>query len=100
MDIRLTEASVRERVLRVRLRRIPEESGVLRAYLLGPDAPDQPIGAATLYGRGAGSSARERAMLSFRLLPDVPLSPGALVEIRLEGVGGEHAVSFDVLEVE
>lgn len=103
LEIRLTEKAVKDQVLRIWLRRIPEESGILHAYKVKRTEPDQLVGTTTLYGRGPGSSAQERAMLIFRLAPpsaSVRLLVGDLIEVRIEAEDGLRAVEFDILEIE
>lgn len=103
MEVRLTEKSIKDRVLRIWLRRVPKESGILHAYKVEQSQFDKPIGTATLYGRGWGSSAEERTMLYFRLVPGFPeleLSVGDVIAIRIEAEDGLHEIELDVLEVE
>lgn len=101
--MKLTKKAIQDRILRVWLRRIPEESGILHAYLVGSQTPDEPIGTATLYGRGWGSSANERTMLLFRLVHDTPsvsLTVGDVVSIRFEEEVDGQPTDYDILQVE
>jgi len=102
MDIVLTETALKEGVLRVWLRRIPDEGGMVHAYAIGNPNLTAPVASAPLYGRGPGSLARERTMLLFRLnLDEVEghMSAGDVLKLQLEGdVSG--AFQFDVLNVE
>lgn len=105
MEVRLSEKAIRNGVLRIWLRRIPEEGGVLLAYASENSQVDQPIGTATLYGRGPGSEAQERSMLYFRLMQDLPngtLTVGELIDIRLEGQGDDDLsqIELDIVAVE
>lgn len=102
MRLALTENALKEGVLRVWLRRIPEEGGNVHAYAVDNPSISTPVASATLYGRGSGSSAKERVMLVFRLNMDELaglISAGDELEIQLEGDDG-RSFSFDVLEVE
>ena len=104
-QIRLTPKAVEDGVLRVWLRRIPEEGGEVLAFREGQaHAGVEPLASAFLYGRGPGSTAQERAMLLFRLpreMVGTPLEVGELIELRLDPVADKDlVVHFDVVEVE
>lgn len=105
MEVRLSEKAIKDGVLRIWLRRIPEEGGVLLAYASGNLQIDQPVGTATLYGRGSGSAAQERSMLHFRLAQDLlngALAVGDLIDIRIEGQGDDELsqIELDIVAVE
>ncbi|WP_299601711.1 hypothetical protein [uncultured Tateyamaria sp.] len=102
MELALTENALKEGVLRVWLRRIPDEGGIVHAYAVNNPNISTPVASATLYGRGSGSTASERTMLVFRLNMDELaglISVGDALEIRLEG-DENGAFKFDVLEIE
>ncbi|GGX41904.1 hypothetical protein GCM10007385_06840 [Tateyamaria omphalii] len=102
MEVTLTENALKEGVLRVWLRRIPDEGGIVHAYAVNNPNSATPVASATLYGRGAGSDASERVMLVFRLnLDDVAgaLSAGDVLNIQLEG-DDDGTFQFDILGVE
>lgn len=101
MELVLTEHALKEGVLRVWLRRIPDEGGIVHAYAVNNPNISTPVASAPLYGRGAGSEASERTMLMFRLNTDAlagQISAGDTLELRLEG-DESKAFKFDVLEV-
>ena len=105
LEIRLTEKAIRDGVLRVWLQRIPEAGGVLHAFAVEKPHIHQPVGMATLYGRGKGSSAQERVMLLFRLQnnsADDPLRVGDLIDIRFEDAGDDalQQLELDIIAVE
>lgn len=105
MEVRLSEKAINEGILRIWLRRIPIDGGILFAFATKNSDDDEPIGMATLYGRGHGSSARERTMLIFRLSPDKQsgnLAVGDLVEIKIEGLkeGEFRKIDLDIVAVE
>ncbi|MBS8226210.1 hypothetical protein [Vannielia litorea] len=104
MDITLTPKAAEEGILRVWLRRIPEESYIVHAFRQddGPEA--EPIGTATIFGRGEGSAAREKAMLMIRLTRargSRPLKPGEALTLCSEAADGSYeALDLDVIETE
>ncbi|MEO1108002.1 MAG: hypothetical protein AAFX90_08795 [Pseudomonadota bacterium] len=103
MDVRLTDKAVKDRVLRIWLRRVPEAGGFLQAWHIDANENERQIGSATLYGRGVGSTAQERAMLLFRLPPDtddLKLSVGDRVQVRIEEGSGFKELNLDVSEIE
>lgn len=105
MQIRLSEKAIKEGVIRVWLRSIPDIGGVLHAFAVEKPHIEKPIGMATLYGRGEGSMAQERTMLYFRLSPELlneVLEEGDLIEIKIEGDEEEVfcELELDIVEVE
>lgn len=110
MEVELTPAAAEEGVLRVWLRRIPEQSGVVYAFRksgLGTDdtSDKEPAGEAYLYGRGKDSEAREKVMLMFRLRRDQKMGafrPGEKVDLKVRSLEGEALldVELDILEIE
>ena len=105
LEVRLSDKAIKDGVLRVWLRRIPEVSGILRAFAVDKPEIEQPVGMATLYGRGISSSAEERTMLYFVLSRDLPtgsLLVGDLIEIKIEGkeLGVYEELELDIIEVE
>ena len=105
MQIKLTQKALAEGVLRVWLRKIPEEGGMLYLFA-SPEglASDRPVGTASLYGSGPESLASERTMLHFRLTKSAmdQLAPGDLLDIRIEdGIDGKtRPVDLDITSVE
>lgn len=85
------------------MRRIPEWSGSVYAYRLGPDGnPTEEVARAAVYGRGRGSPATEAFTLVFRFRPiegqKLP-AEGEELELHVDtadGSGTEPAV-LDVL---
>ena len=106
MDIRVTRSAAEEGVLRVWLRRIPDESNVVYAFRTGQgEDKEQPIGEAYIYGRGIGSTASERAMLMFRLnsvRDGAPFREGETLKIKVRNANddGYDDIDLDLLEVE
>ena len=99
MEIALTDRAVKEGVLRVWLRRVPEEGGMVHAFT---DLSAAPVASAALYGRGAGSQAKERAMLLFRLTPEFRRqapSAGTVLKLQLQD-GAAPMPPLEVLAVE
>lgn len=67
MDITVTKSAADTGILRVWLRRVPVASDTVYAFRITPDGQDgQVVAEATVFGRGEGSSAKERIMLLFR----------------------------------
>ena len=103
MQVRLSQQAIDEGILRVWLRRIPIEGGMLVAFRSDGDN-SEPVATAALYGRGHGSNAMERTMLLFHLAPqsDRTLREGDMLTIKIEGqTDSEYAdIDLDVLEVE
>ena len=67
MKVKVTAEAAESGTLRVWLQRIPDESGTVHAFRLNADGTaTKELATATIYGRGKGSSARERVMLLFR----------------------------------
>jgi len=104
MEITVTQKTAEEGVLRVWLRRIPEDSYVVHAFRKADGPEAEPIGQAHLFGRGEGSPAREKAMLLMRLerpRGSAPLRPGEALTLRQEAPGGGYEeIELDVLETE
>ena len=105
MEIKLPETAAREGILRIWLRRIPVESGMILAMRRAEAGePAQCIGQAGLFGRGEGSPAAENVMLLFRLSPGdgLPLTAGEPLDLLLDDQreGPPVGISLDILSVE
>ncbi|MEP2031092.1 MAG: hypothetical protein ABJI96_20530 [Paracoccaceae bacterium] len=69
MEITVTKSAAETGHLRVWLKRVPVLSETIYAIRINSDGSDGPIVAeATVFGRGEGSTASQRSMLSFRLV--------------------------------
>lgn len=104
MQIKITQKALNEGILRVWLRKIPEEGGMLFLVANDGSASDRPVGTASLYGSGPNSQASERTMLHFRLDKSAAdqLEAGDLLDIRIEGGadGKMRPVDLDITSVE
>jgi hypothetical protein len=105
MNIRLTRAAAEDGVLRVWLRRIPEESNIVFAFRTSQgEIKGQPVSEAYVYGRGVGSTASERAMLLFRLPPAIggAFREGETLNLMVRNADGNgyDDIDLDVLQVE
>lgn len=107
MKIRLPASSISRGELRLRFRRIPEQSLALHAYLSdkGSSQPDWPLASTRIYGRGIGSNAKEQviAILRFdaQVMNQVSLRGGEVLDLRLESLDGQPIddSALDLLEV-
>ncbi len=106
MQIAVPLSAVERGQLRIWLRRVPEASDTVYAFRLAPDGSEQDlIGEASVYGRGKGSSAREKSMLLFRMHPvteEAPLCVGEHLRLMVKRIGDSsyQDVDLDVLLVE
>lgn len=101
----MTPKTAREKVLRVWLARVPEDSDIFYAFHPDQDPEaDEPLGEAHIYGRGFGSDAMERVMLIFYLktAEDLPnYTEGETLRLLTRNKDGSFEDTFlDVLEVE
>ena len=106
MRIKITRQAAESGTLRVWLPRIPEKGGIVHACRMSDDGKEfEEVASASLYGRGVGSSAIERAMLLFRLpigMQSGSIKAGQELELCWEyPEGGEYIpASFEILKIE
>ncbi len=105
MKVRLSKKAIEDGVLRVWVDRIPEQGGIVYAFTEESLKLNKPIGFASLYGRGPGSSAKQRSMLYFILEPDLlnkELQVDSELILKLSGSEeGEYLdIELNVIEVE
>jgi hypothetical protein len=104
MKISIPKTAIEHGILKVAIKNIPAESGVVKAYRITDSGQlSEEIGIAYLYGKGDNSIADEKAILQFRIHHNLlsPLRTGELTEICLVDslTGMSSPTSFNVIEV-
>jgi hypothetical protein len=98
MKIKLPQSAIDSGVMRVRLRRVPVHSNVIKAFLAtgGPGTACE-VAQGYIYGRGLGSPASESITIEFPLRLSVhTLAAGDVLELRVQKDDGGAPVPIDL----